>query len=147
MSKTPGIDTLWAPDKVTPQTDDRPKETEVRYPGDKHMIVFTLQGKVSTDFEKEADARLDVMMNKLWAIPKFREQTSLLYIFPRPPLSPKVTFTFGALKLYVQASSLDGEVAQRQALDRLAMAIHSVSQIREAKEAMDQVRCELRSTR
>lgn len=143
----PGISTMWAPDKIELQKNAKPQDTEVQYPGAKYALVLTLQGKEGDDFDGAAMKHVGEMFRALWKIPKFREQAELLYIFDKPPLAPKVTFDFGELKLYLQASSMDHDVALRHGLDRLALAVLAVSQNSEAANAIKAAHCEVRSIR
>lgn len=126
-----GISNLWStPDRVQPEPEKELKVTEVRYPGRQYAVVVALHGKVSESEEEvaeQAEKQLGQVLQKLWKSDYIQGQGKLLHIFLNPPLNPKVTFDFGDFKLYASAGSLDPDVAQAMALDRLALVLTTVA--------------------
>lgn len=147
MTDPVGISSRWAPDRVTPREDQQDQAADVVYRGQKYSIVIAFQGKADDDAAVEGERTLGKMFRALWALPKFREQCGLLHIGATKPLTPSVTFNFSELTLYVSASSTDTETARLHAVDRLALAIQSVAEVRAAQVHVQAANCEVRIVR
>lgn len=147
MTDPVGISSRWAPDRVTPREDQQDQAADVIYRGQKYSIVIAFQGKADDDAAVEGERTLGKMFRALWAIPKFREQCGLLHIHAVKPLSPSVTFNFGELTLHVTASSTDPETARVHAVDRLALAVQSMAEVKAAQAHVQAANCEVRIVR
>lgn len=106
-----------------------------KYDGAKRLFI-TLDGQVSKlhlpyipDAKREAlkDALMEMeeVLKKLQNIKGFTTLLNEHSISLTPPLAPKVTLTFGAMKLYAVASSRVADIATKMAIDRLCTALRS----------------------